>query len=210
MINPDPERILRMGHRDFVGGDGVMWEQIAELQLSFLKNQGLKESHKLLDIACGSLRAGRLFIEYLNAGNYLALEKEINLLILGVAEEIGSNRFKEKAPEFVVSANFEFDKFSCKPDYAIAQSLFTHLTLEDIYRCLCSLKKIALSDLKFFATFFESEINVDNPNQSDSLDCFFYTKDQIEMVAYLAGWEMFYIGEWGHPRNQKMLRLAPR
>ena len=30
-------------------------------------------------------------------------------------------------PEFLISSDFEFDKLSSTPDYALAQSLFSHL-----------------------------------------------------------------------------------
>jgi hypothetical protein len=49
---------------------GGMWEEIGKLQLDFLVNQGLRPTHKFLDIGCGTLRGGRHFIRYLDAGNY--------------------------------------------------------------------------------------------------------------------------------------------
>ncbi|HSB98132.1 MAG TPA: hypothetical protein VLC91_16850 [Spongiibacteraceae bacterium] len=210
MTNLDVNRIRAMGHREFVGGEGPLWDQIALLQLEFLKSEGLKQNDTLMDIACGALRAGRLFIQYLDEGKYLGLEKEVNLLIHGVAEELGITAFVEKKPEFIVSENFEFDKFSVQPNYAIAQSLFTHLTADDLYRCLRSLRKFTTGNIKFYATFFEVPSPVENYSRSDSLDCFFYTREQINTLADLAGWTMHYIGDWGHPRQQKMIKLEPK
>lgn len=206
----DSERIRVMGHRGFVGGDGVFWDEIAKLQLDFLKSEGLASKHTLVDIACGSLRAGRLFINYLESGNYLGIDKEIDLIIHGVAEELGIFTFVEKRPMFVVSGDFEFSKFPSRPDYAIAQSLFTHLTAEDIYRCFKALRKSIADDGKFYATFFEVQLPTDNPPTSDSIDCFFYTREYMHMLAELAGWQMKYIGDWGHPRQQKMVRFEPK
>lgn len=199
-----------MGHRAFVGGNGALWDEIAELQLAFLKSEGLETKHTLVDVACGSLRAGRLFINYLDAGNYLGIDKEVDLIIRGVAEELGISTFIEKRPLFVVSDNFSFNKFSRRPDYAIAQSLLTHLTAEDIYRCFKSLRKFITDDGKFYATFFEVQSPIDNCLSSDAIDCFFYSRDQMNTLANLAGWHMQYIGDWGHPRHQKMMKLEPR
>ena len=50
-------------HREMVGGN---WEELGKLQFSFMVNfAGLKPDDVLLDLACGSFRAGRLFIPYL-------------------------------------------------------------------------------------------------------------------------------------------------
>ena len=42
-------------------------------------------------------------------------------------QEIDANIIEQKKPEFVISSEFEFHKFSRKPDFCIAQSIFTHL-----------------------------------------------------------------------------------
>lgn len=210
MNKSDADRIRAMGHRAFVGGDGALWDEIAMLQLDFLKSEGLLSKHILVDIACGSLRAGRLFIDYLDSGNYMGIDKEINLIIHGVSEELGIASFVQKRPVFVVSGDFEFYKFYCCPDYAIAQSLLTHLTAEDIYRCFKELRKSISVNGKFYATFFEVQSPTENFKNSDAIDCFFYTREQMRMLAELAGWHMHYIGDWGHPRQQKMVKLEPR
>ena len=63
-----PEGIKEMGHRQYVGG---CWDEIGRLQFDYLVSQGLRPNHYLLDIACGSLRAGIHFIPYLEPGHYL-------------------------------------------------------------------------------------------------------------------------------------------
>lgn len=209
MTKSDVERIREMGHRTFVGGDGRFWEEIAKLQYDFMISEGLMPEHVLLDVACGSLRAGRLFINYLAPGNYLGLDKEIDLIIRGVADELGINTFVEKRPVFVVSENFEFNNFTKQPDYVLAQSLFTHLTSAGIYNCLKSLRQFITGKVVFYATFFESLSAYENPPESDSLESFIYTRDQLKTLAELSGWKMHYIGDWGHPRGQKIVKLEP-
>lgn len=203
----DRERIAQLGHRAFVGGDGSYWEEIANLQFDLLVAEGLKPDHVLLDVACGALRAGRKIIAYLEPGNYQGLDKEIDLIILGVALELGIDQFNQKRPEFVITESFDFSKFSRPPDYALAQSLFTHLTIEDIRTCMDKLRQHVSGQTKFFATFFEADQAVKNFDESDALDCFFYTQAQMHDLAKETGWHMTYIGDWNHPRGQKLLRF---
>ena len=69
MLNDDRDTIFRHGHRLFVGGvDDFLWTRIGELQFDFLRAQGLRPNHVLFDIACGALRGGVHFINYLDAG----------------------------------------------------------------------------------------------------------------------------------------------
>ena len=100
---------------------------------TFLVKQGLRPSHVLLDIACGSLRAGRLLIPYLAPGNYLGIDKHSEVIEAGKANEIEAGVLKAQRPEFVDC--FSFEKFSKRPDFCIAQSLFSHLDKRDIELC---------------------------------------------------------------------------
>lgn len=206
-IKRDADRIEEFGHRSFVGGDGKYWDEISRLQYDLLIANGLLPHHVILDIACGSLRAGKEFIRYLNKGNYLGLDKEIDLIILGVACELGVEEFKNKRPKFVVSDKFDFSGFPVKPDFAIAQSLFTHLTLNDISLCLARLREFAGREVRLFATFFAVNEPVENPKVSDAIECFFYTVDEMKETAERSGWKTSYVGDWGHPRGQHLLRF---
>jgi SAM-dependent methyltransferase len=210
-IPNDADRIHAMGHRDFVGGNGPYWEALGQLQYDYLLAAGLKPHHVFLDIACGSLRGGRHFIRYLEPGRYLGVDKEIDLLILGVAAELGVAEFKAKRPQFIVTDTFDFRRITACPDFALAQSLFTHLTAADIYRCLASLRTIAGAQTVFYATFFETAPGAPagNPRHSDSLGYFHYTQDFLRVLADTAGWQMHYLGDWSHPRNQKLLKFTP-
>ena len=86
----DPEQNAQMeslDHREYVGG---LWEEIGRLQFKFLLRQGLAPSDCFLDIACGSLRGGVHFIDYLNPGNYLGIEKQRRLVELGIEKGVNS------------------------------------------------------------------------------------------------------------------------
>lgn len=201
------ETINALGHRDYVGG---LWEEIGQLQFDFMVAQGLQPEHTLLDIACGSLRGGVHFINYLNPGNYLGLDKEQALINRGIEQELGKGKLAEKQPQFVINDHFEFDRFSKVPDYAIAQSLFTHLVESDIKLCLKNLKKfVGSKPLTLFATFFECGTPKKGELEtSHSHAKFEYTRQQMEQFGKETGWKVKYIGDWGHPRGQKAVRFV--
>ena len=194
-------------HRDYVGGN---WEKIGKLQFNYLVSQGLRPEHYLVDIACGSLRAGRFFIEYLEPEHYLGIDKEQWLIEAGVKEELKAGVMERKQPRLVVSSAFEFEKFGVSPDFAWAQSLFTHLTPPLILHCLKNLRACIKPTGAFYATIFESARPRENlPYSDDALD-YWYTAREMQMFGEQTGWTMQYIGDWDHPRNQQMLKFTPQ
>ena len=198
------EGIAAIGHRTYVGG---MWDEIGALQFSFLVGQGLKTEHVLLDIACGSLRGGVRFIPYLDAGNYLGIEKEQGLIDLGIAQELDPGVRASKAPELIVSDSFEFERLSRRPDYALAQSLFSHLPPGDILDCLRKLHAFS-PRCRLFGTFFLADKPRRNPRTRHDHLTFRYTREELAGFAATSGWRFRYIGEWGHPRGQVMTEFC--
>jgi hypothetical protein len=189
------------GHRKYVGG---LWETLGTLQFRFMVEQGLEPRHVLLDVACGSLRGGVRFVPYLDSGNYLGIDMQQKLIDAGVQRELGQKLYTLKKPEFVISDRFEFSRFSRAPDFAIAQSLFSHLTADDIALCLRKLRAVAKQGTKFYASFFESEGPHRNAARSDPRGKFLYSRDQMSQFGAECGWSSRCIGDWGHPRDQKM------
>jgi len=126
------EEIHESGYRRFVGGAGDYWELIGQLQFRFLVDHGLAPSETFVDVGCGALRGGVKLIRYLAPDRYLGIDKHIELIIYGVANELGIDQYREKRPRFVVSEGFEFHRFDAKPAFGIAQSLFTHLAADDV------------------------------------------------------------------------------
>ena len=205
-------------HRGYVGG---MWEEIGQVQIDFMVRQGLKPDDVFLDVACGSLRAGRHFISYLNPDSYLGLDHHGWLIEAGLKHEISKQARKEKRPEFVVSDAFKFDQFTKRPNFGIAQSLFSHLTPEDIHLCLANLKEAMQPAGRFFATFIPKGNRVaafaergiptreyENPAASADDLAFEYDAEDILKIGREIGWQTRYIGDWGHPRGQEMLEFS--
>jgi hypothetical protein len=87
--------ISQVGHRNYVGG---LWERDRQLQFRYMIGEGLKPGHYFLDVACGSLRAGILFIPYLETGHYLGIDKEQSLIDAGINAELSQNVYEQKNP----------------------------------------------------------------------------------------------------------------
>ena len=188
-----------LGHRKYVGG---LWDEIGELQYNFLIGRGLLPEHYLIDVACGSLRLGVKAIPYLDSGHYLGIEKEQALLDAGVEMELGRETCLQKCPVLLQSAGFEFEKFGMKGNYAIAQSLFTHLTPELVERCFARLFPALVPGGKFYATYNLNDGSYRNPAKPHDHACFSYTEARICAFGASAGFRSSYLGGWGHPRMQ--------
>jgi len=193
--------INKVGHRKYVGG---YWHEIGILQFNFLSTNGLKPHHYLLDIACGSLRAGIHFIPYLNSGHYLGVDKESKLINMGIEHELGRELYDKKKPNFIVSEFFEFELFNQSPDYVIAQSLFTHLPPNLINDCFFKLRKIMKHKGVFYATYFEVKEKVTNLKKPHDHRGFRYTRSEMEEFGNKNSFDFKYIGQWNHPRGQVM------
>jgi hypothetical protein len=202
------DRINQIGHRAFVGGnDAETWYGIGLLQFHFLISRGLRPHHVFLDVACGCLRLGQYLIPFLDFGNYFGLEAEKYLVRLGLQKELRFDIAEKKQP--TLGHGYDFDlTFAKSFDFAIAQSLFTHLTLEDITACLRSMRTKAQKDCEFYFTFFEGD-SKDNPDCSHANKDWRYSFAELQVAATNSCWVLEYIGDWQHPREQKMVLARP-
>jgi hypothetical protein len=206
---PHVDRVRKWGHRAYVGGsDAESWYGIGKRQYHFLVSNGLSPQHKFLDVACGSLRLGQYLIPMLDAGNYHGIEGEESLVQLGLKNELLFDIAGIKKPNFMF--NYEFDVTECDGyDYAMAQSLFTHLTIPDIRKCFTNLFAVANASSKFFFTFFEGDESANPEGASHPQKNWHYRFSTLRGAAEDCGFELRYIGDWRHERGQ-MIAVASR
>lgn len=201
-------------HRHIIGG---LWDEIGQLQFDFLKWHGLTPDKTLLDIGCGSLRGGIHFVRYLNPANYYGVDINQSLLDAGYEIELAKAGLKDRLPRknLVCNADFDFSSFQCTFNIAIAQSVFTHLPLNHIRQCLERLWPVMVPGGTFFATFFEAPEN--QPLYQDLThhpgdrvthalqDPYHYRISDLDYACGGLPWKMTYIGEWNHPRGQRIV-----
>ncbi len=214
--------ISNNNHRNAVGG---MWDELGSLQMDFLLANGLQPSQRLLDIGCGSLRLGVKAIDYLQPGNYYGQDISEELIAAGYEKEL-NDRQRQKQPRNQLVANDSFDFSFVLPrkiDVAIAQSVFSHLPLNHIRRCLALLAPVMQQGGVFFATYWNcpadhditkplTHNNAASPADSittyDAQDSYHYRTQDFEWCVRDLPWDIEAIGEWGHPRGQHMLRFC--
>jgi len=210
-------RLDRGWHRQRIGG---LWDLMGKHQFDFLVAQGLRPEHRLLDIGCGSLRGGLHFIEYLAPGNYIGIEKEKRRLDAALRFELSKETLREKRPRLVHMENFDFAALGAKIDFALAQSVFSHVPMNTIVRCVLNVDRVLAPGGRFFATFFESkgprfhlEPFIQRPGEPPThfdQNPFHYSFEIFEWISGETGLRAEYIGDWGHPRGQKMMVFTKR
>jgi Cyclopropane fatty acid synthase and related methyltransferases len=207
---------LRSGEYYFSGKSvGMRWDEMGLLQFKFLVENGLQPHHRLLDVGCGSLRGGVHFIRYLDDGNYYGVDKQQLLLDAAVEVEMPRYSLEGRIVHLLNQDDFDFSRFNTTFDYALAQSVFTHLTWNSILRCLVNVEKVLAKDGKFYSTFFEAtkpEHRIEPIKHQPGgcitypdRDPFHYEFDVFIELADRVGLKVKYLGDWGHPKNQKMM-----
>ncbi|MBK74248.1 MAG: methyltransferase type 12 [Henriciella sp.] len=201
-------------HREIIGG---MWEEIGTLQMDMLLDAGLQPQHRLLDIGCGSLRLGVKAASYLDPENYWGTDLNENLLDAGYEREIIPLGLRDRLPRenLVADEDFDFTGVPDTIDFAIAQSVFTHLPLSFLRKCLKNLAGHLKGEATLFVTvFLAPEPQFDEPLQQShggvttfpNRDPYHYTLSQLTEVTEGLPWHAEFIGEWHHPRNQQLVK----
>jgi SAM-dependent methyltransferase len=205
--------IVAGAHRGFVGG---LWEEIGQLQFDFLLAHGLKPNHTLVDIGCGALRGGIHFVRYLQPGNYYGLDINPSLISAG-QKELEAAGLADRRAELVVNDKFELSTFGRTFDYGLAVSVFTHLYLNHIARCLCEMRKVMRPNSQFFCTFFEAASPIHlapithspgNITTYYDSDPFHYGFEELDRLAMHCGLAARLMGDWVHPRDQRMIAIT--
>lgn len=145
-----------MNHRGEVG-PGNLFDAIGAQQFNVLTGLGLREHHSLLDIGCGSLRGGRLFIVYLQQGKYHGIEPNAALVQAGIDQELGQSVIDLKKPTFYHFDDFRLTTTGKQFDFILAQSIFSHAGFNLVQRTISEAASSIVKGGKFAATFFQGE-----------------------------------------------------
>ena len=187
---------------------GGMWDAIGKLQCEFLKRNGLKRHHKLLDIGCGTLRGGRHLIDYLDAMNYTGTDISERAIQYGM-DLVRREGISEKQPRLLVSTtgNLKFGEFDGETfDYILAHSVFTHLKPEHIEECFHHIGRIMNDASAFFFTFNESPQFIQT-----GLKDFAYPMHFFQSLANECGFTLAdNTGDYQHPRGQRMALVSKK
>jgi SAM-dependent methyltransferase len=201
-------------HRWVTGGS---WDEMGRLQLEFLVAQGLRPAHTLLDVGCGGLRGGVHFVRYLDPGHYVGMDKNAAFLKAGEGE-LRLAGIADRGATLVQDEAFAFGRLGRRFDFAFAQSLFTHLPVNAIMRCLGEMQAALVPGGRFYATFFRNPgprlatgpVRTKNHVVHLDRDPFGYDPGLFAWAVEGSALTVDVIGDWGHPRGQEMLLFTRR
>jgi SAM-dependent methyltransferase len=200
-------------HRHTIGSI-PLWEELGRLQFDYLVDHGLRPEHYLLDVGCGPLRGGLKFIPYLEPGHYYGVDKRADVIEESLRTELPQSGLAPRRPTVLAMGDFGFERLNQNFDYAIAQSVFTHLSLNSIIRCLVNMDRVLVPGGQFFATFYLNERgkhNVEDIHQTGTVtthfdsDYYHYDVPSFEWACSGTGLVPEYLGGWENPYNQKMM-----
>lgn len=181
-------------------GPATNYDKIGAMQFNLHIALGLRQHHSFLDIGCGSLRAGKIFIPFLLKKNYVGIEPNNWLIEEGINNEIGNDLITIKQPKFYNFSNFELSETNRQFDFVNAQSIFSHTSVTQIKTCLKEIKGILTPEGIFAATFVLGSKNYEGTEWVYP-DCVTYNHKKIKELAKNAGLAVVKVN-WKHPNNQ--------
>lgn len=142
---------------DYQRHAGSSWDFGAATQFALMFFLGLRQDHFLLDVGCGSLRAGRLLMTYLLPGHYYGIEPHQWTIDVMLEEEVGREFLAKRRPVISNDDGFNLSAFGREFDFVLAHSIFTHATQAQVRKCLAEAAKILKPEGVFAATYSVGE-----------------------------------------------------
>lgn len=194
------------GHRSYVGPPD-QYDFMGATQFRLLTGLGLTEDHALLDLGCGSLRAGRLLMFYLRPGRYHGIEPNAWLIEAAREREIGADAFALRAPRFDHNAEMRMDVFGRKFDFIVAQSIFSHTGAALFARALANAAGALEARGQMLFTVLDEKTGAypQLVRGADAQgwvypDCVGFSQDEVAAHADAAGLRVEPL-DWFHPRQ---------
>jgi SAM-dependent methyltransferase len=183
------------------------WLEIGQMQFDYATSHGLKPDMRMLEIGCGNLRAGRLFIDYLDPGNYYGLDISPDIL-LAAQDTIARYELQSKLPHLTVVADLRLHFLpDAGFDFVHAHSVFSHSPIAVIDECLAHVGRILAPAGFFDFTFDRTEGSEHHVLHED----FYYRTDTLIALAAKHGLHATYQADWeatGHPQSKIRVTLA--
>lgn len=191
-----------------------VWVEHQQMQFSFLLQRGLRPDHRVLDVGCGPLRLGAALLPYLTEGWYYG--QDINARTLALGEDVlGRLGVTSERFTLITSDDFTFPGVEDSSiDVAFSNSLFSHLTMNSILRCLLRVRAALRPDGVYYSTFFlvsdGAEWNNPIPHAQwgkqflsyPSADPYHYTEAMVADLARQAGYTFQLDGAFQHPAQR--------
>ncbi len=194
------------GHETAVGSKThESWLKIGQMQFDYLIGHGLKPCDRMLEIGCGDLRAGRLFIEYLDAGNYHGIDISPDIL-LTATDAVAELGLQAKLPYLTLVRDMSLG-FLPGGQFTVvhAHSVFSHSPIEVIDECLGSVGRVMAPGGFFDFTFDRTEGAEHHVLRED----FYYRTHTLTDLAARHGLRARLMEDWELlPHEQSKIRVT--
>ncbi|MFI6209641.1 class I SAM-dependent methyltransferase [Streptomyces sp. NPDC051041] len=181
------------------------WERIGRMQFDYLMRHGLKPQDRMLEIGCGNLRAGRLFIAYLNPGNYYGIDISPHIL-LAAQDTLVREGLQSRLPHLVLADDLGL---AFLPegyfDVVHAHSVFSHSPLHVIEECFAHVGRVLAPGGFFDFTFGRTEGEEHQVLHED----FYYRTETLVRLAARHGLSARLMDDWEElPHRQSKMRVT--
>ena len=183
------------------------WLKIGQMQFDYLTGHGLKPGDRMLEIGCGNLRAGRLFIDYLDAGNYYGIDISPDIL-LAATDVIAEFGLQARLPHLTLVRDMSLGFLPGSWFTVVhAHSVFSHSPIEVIDECLRHVGRVMAPDGFFDFTFDRTEGAEHHVLRED----FYYRTETLIALAARHGLQARFAGDWELlPHEQSKIRVTHR
>jgi SAM-dependent methyltransferase len=181
------------------------WLALGQLQFDYLAGHGLKPDTRMLEIGCGNLRAGRLFIDYLDAGHYYGLDISPDIL-LAAQQVVTDNGLQAKLPHLTLVRDLRLDFLpDGQFDVVHAHSVFSHSPVWVIDECLAHVGRVMAPGGFFDFTFDRTEGAEHQVLRED----FYYRTQTLTDLARRHGFQATFMDDWETlPHDQSKIRVT--
>lgn len=194
------------GHEVAVGSPNhEHWLEVGQMQFEYLLAHGLVPGMRMLEIGCGDLRAGRLFIAYLRPGDYYGVDISPEILF-AAQDTIVSYGLETKVPHITLVRNMKLD-FLPAECFAVvnAHSVFSHCSIELIGECLAGVRRV-MAPSGFFDFTFDRVVGHERHVLRED---YYYRTETLARLAADHGFDMAFMDDWEKlPHRQSKLRLT--
>jgi len=221
------DAVLRLRHRDHVsfyravmrsdaarGDEGAVgshthesWLKVGQMQFDYLVSHGLKPGMRMLEIGCGNLRAGRLFIEHLDAGDYYGIDISPAIL-LAAQRTLAEAGLQPKLPHLTLVQDLKLEFLPAGYfDVVHAHSVFSHSPVEVIDECLGHVGRVMKPGGFFDFTFDRTEGAEHHVLHED----FYYRTETLVALAGRHGLTGQFMPDWeklSHPQSRLRITRA--
>src|SRR2546423_5155269 len=181
------------------------WLKLGQMQFDYLVSHGLKPGMRMLEIGCGNLRAGRLFIEHLNAGDYYGIDISPDIL-LAAQRTLAEAGLQHKLPHLTLVQDLKLEFLPAGYfDVVHAHSVFSHSPVEVIDECLAHVGRVMTPGAFFDFTFDRPEGAEHHVLRED----FYYRTETLVALAGRHGLTGQFMKDWEElPHPQSKLRIS--